>query len=495
MTRLSQLLAQNGPTSVRERSAADLTGLPPSSDGTIDPDPVEAESDGEASTRLGEECEALRNLIVAAGCKVNELEETKQAFIDIVDPANEALRALEHEKTRNISLTRKLGQLGASHDALHAMLDETEKKARAGANEKEQIKLALESEQRAVRELTAVKAELTNDVAVVRAMVATLEHQVAELSARAKALTEESQRFRSRALDAETKVNGLEPELSATRESLAIVQGENQSLQKSLAQAANDVSQFAKRNTDVETAMTVATERIQQLETTLSGVENDRNRLLTEVNELSERQRNAHTRLQGQFEALQARAAMAEKLLGNTRQLLATRSEEARSSSRQVADVKREREGVEARLREIEASVRAHESHIRELERTRTVLSERNAALVNALKSRDAQTAEADEQRLMAADQIARLEDETRITRMAFEKRIDELLSQLDHERLERQVVEGALDATRSERAQLQQELYTLRRAVRRGGRPPEEPETDIQTRSADEPDRSANAA
>jgi hypothetical protein len=78
---------------------------------------------------------------------------------------------------------------------------------------------------------------------------------------------------------------------------------------------------------------------------------------------------------------------------------------------------------------------------------------------------------------------------------MAFEKRMDELLSQLDHERLERQVVEGALDATRSERAQLQQELYTLRRAVRRGGRPPEEPETDIQTRSADEPDRSANAA
>jgi hypothetical protein len=77
---------------------------------------------------------------------------------------------------------------------------------------------------------------------------------------------------------------------------------------------------------------------------------------------------------------------------------------------------------------------------------------------------------------------------------MAFEKRIDELLSQLDHELLERQVVEDALDATRSERAQLQQELYTLRRAVRRG-RPPEEAEANAPTRGVGEPDRSANAA
>jgi hypothetical protein len=42
--------------------------------------------------------------------------------------------------------------------------------------------------------------------------------------------------------------------------------------------------------------------------------------------------------------------------------------------------------------------------------------------------------------------------------------------------------------------AQLQQELYTLRRALRRG-RPPEESEAEAPVRAADEPDRSANAA
>ena len=431
---------------------------------------------------------------MAAGCKFNELDETRQAFIEIVDPANRALGALEREKTRNISLVRKLGQLRAARDALEIALDELEKKARAGANEKEQVKLALEAEQRTVRELTAVKAELTNDVAVVRAMVANLEHQVADSTAHAKALTEESQRHRSRAVEAETKIGGLEPDLTATRESLAIVQGENQSLQKSLANAMNEVSQLSRRNTDVETTLLMGTARIAQLEASLAGVEKERNKLLAEVNELSDRQRTTHNKLHAQFEALQARAAMAEKLLGNTRQLLTARSEEAQAANRQIADVKRERDGAEVRLREIEASLMAHENHIRELERTGAVLSERNAALVNALKSRDAQSAAADQQMLIAADHIARLEDDMKISRMAFEKKIDELLSQLDHERLQRQVVEGALDATRSERAQLQQELYTLRRVLRRG-RPAEETEAEATERAPDAPDRSANAA
>jgi chromosome segregation ATPase len=492
MTKLSDLFARRQPAPPRELGL-DLSGRPPLPDMPIGADAVEEANDGEASARLGEECEALRNLIVEAGCKVNELEETKQAFISIADPADRALRALEHEKTRNITLTRKLGQLRAGYDALQANLEQIENKAEAVANEKEQVQLRLEAEQRAVRELSAVKAELTNDVAVVRAIAANLERQVADLSARAKSLSEDNQRFRSRAVEAETKAGGLESELTATRESLAIARGENQSLQKSLSEAASEVANLAKRNTEIETASTAGAARIQQLEATLFGVENERNRLLAEVNELSERQRNAHTKLHAQFEALQARAAMAEKLLGNTRQLLAARSEEARASGRQVTDVKRERDGAEVRLREAEALLKAHENQIRELERARTVLGEHNTALVNALKSRDAQLAEADEQRLIATDQVARLEDEMNTSRLASEKRIDELLSQLDHERLQRQVVEGALDATRGERAHLQQELYALRRVLRR--RAPEEIEPEAPARRQDEPDRSADAA
>ncbi|MFL5087211.1 MAG: hypothetical protein ACJ8FP_20530 [Xanthobacteraceae bacterium] len=488
MTKLSQLIVRK-PLPFDE-NASDIPR--PDADGDIRSE-SEAEAETDVSARIGEACEALRNLIVEAGNKVNELEDSKQTFFGIVDPADRALRVLEQEKTRNISLTRRLGQLRASHDVLQAKFDETEKRNEALANDKQQLRLDLEEEQRSVRELRITKAELTNDIAVVRAMAANLEHQVGEFTSRTKALTDDNQRYRSHAIDAETRVSGLETELTAVRETLAILQGENQSLQSSLSRAVTESSTLAQRNRELETAVTSATARIQQLESTLFGVESDRNKLLAEVNELSERQRNDQNKLHAQFEALQARTAMAEKLLGNTRQLLAARSEEARASDRQVTEAKRARDAAEIRLREIEALLKSHENQIRELERARDVLTERNTSLVNSLKSREGQLANADDHKLVTADQIARLENDMKVSRMASEKRIEELLSMLDHERLERQVVEGALDATRAERAQLQHELYKLRRTTRQP-KPPEET-AEIPQQHEQQPDRSADAA
>jgi chromosome segregation ATPase len=486
MTKLSQLIVRKPFDAKASDSAESDTDIRSDSEAA-------AETETDVSARIGEACEALRNLIIEAGNKVNELEDTKQTFFGIVDPADRALRILEQEKTRNISLTRRLGQLRASYDVLQAKFEETEKRNEALANDKQQLRLDLEEEQRGVRELRITKAELTNDIAVVRAMSTNLENQVAEFTTRTKALTDDNQRYRAHAIDAETRVSGLETELTAVRETLAILQGENQSLQSSLSHAVTESSNLAQRNRELETAVTASTARIQQLESTLFGVESDRNKLLAEVNELSERQRNDQNKLHAQFEALQARTGMAEKLLGNTRQLLATRSEEARASDRQVAEAKRARDGAEIRLREIEALLKSHENQIRELERARDVLTERNTSLVNSLKSREAQLAEAEDQKMATGDQIARLENETKVGRMASEKRIEELLSMLDHERLERQVVEGALDATRAERAQLQHELYKLRRATRQP-RPSEE-SGEIPQEQQQRPDRSADAA
>jgi chromosome segregation ATPase len=274
MTKLSQLFVRK-PLSFDE-NAPDI----PESDTDIDirseTEAAPAETDTDVSARIGEACEALRNLIVEAGNKVNELEDTKQTFFDIVDPADRALRILEQEKTRNIRLTRRLRQLRASYDVLQAKFDEIEKRNEGLANEKQQLQLDLEEEERSVRELRIIKAELTNDVAVVRAMSANLENQMAELNSRTKGLTEDNQRYRSHAIEAETRVSGLDSEVTAVRETLTILQGENRSLQNSLSHAVTESSSLAQRNRELETAVTAATARVQQLESTLFGVESDR---------------------------------------------------------------------------------------------------------------------------------------------------------------------------------------------------------------------------
>ena len=490
MTKLSQLFTRKAP---EDDENMEFRG-PVASEDAPDNVPTEAEAlgpetDQEASVQLGRACEALRNLIVEAGCKLNELEETKQTFFSIVDPAAQALRTLEHEKTRNISLNRRLGLLRASAEALQAKYDQVEKRAETLATDKDQLRTELEEAQRTARELRAIKAELTNDLVGVRATAANLEHQVTELGSRTRSLTEDNQRYRTQAIEMEAHANALDADLTATRETLAMVQGENRSLQNSLNQSGIEMSELSQRSTQTETALAAATARLRQLEASLSGIETERDKLVTEVNTLAERERNTQAKAQVQLEALQARAAMAEKLLANTRQLLATRNEEARASEREVMEAKRARAAAESLRREIESLLRTHENHIKDLETSRAAMTDRNASLADALKQRETQFNESEEQRRMSADQMTRLENEVKSSQRTFQKRIDELLGILDRERLDRQVIESALDTARRERAQLQHELYKMRRAMHRGRLPDETAET---TSREERPGRSA---
>src|SRR5262249_20860146 len=141
MAKLSELLVRRLPREgSAEFPASGATEAPPEGDAEA----LEAEGDPEISAKLGEECEALRNLIVEAGCKINELEETKQTFFQIVDPADRALRLLEQAQTRNISLSRRIGQLRTAYDGLQARFDEIEKQIETAVGEKEQIRQELE---------------------------------------------------------------------------------------------------------------------------------------------------------------------------------------------------------------------------------------------------------------------------------------------------------------------------------------------------------------
>src|ERR1044072_1535512 len=71
---------------------------------------IEPETPSDVSSRIGEENEALRNLLFDTGRKINELDDLKIAFEKIVDPFNNALRALEQEKSHNLSLSGQLSE-------------------------------------------------------------------------------------------------------------------------------------------------------------------------------------------------------------------------------------------------------------------------------------------------------------------------------------------------------------------------------------------------
>jgi crescentin len=127
------------------------------------------------------------------------------------------------------------------------------------------------------------------------------------------------------------------------------------------------------------------------------------------------------------------------------------------------------RNNAEKRLVQIEASHEARERQIKDLEAARTALSERNTALTKPLKNRETALSRAEEKISSLSERNAHLAADVQVSRTNIEKRVEELNATLQRERMERAVLEGALEAARKDNSRLQHEVAALRSTLRRG--------------------------
>jgi crescentin len=169
------------------------------------------------------------------------------------------------------------------------------------------------------------------------------------------------------------------------------------------------------------------------------------------------------------LEALQSRAATAEKLLAEARQTLIARTEEVRAFDRKSVEATIARNNSEKRLAQIETAHEQRERQMRDLEQARAALSERANALTKTLKTRETALARAEEKIAALTERNGHLEADIQVSRTNIEKRVEDLNSSLQRERMERAVVEGALEAARKDNSRLQSEVAALRSALRRG--------------------------
>jgi chromosome segregation ATPase len=118
---------------------------------------------------------------------------------------------------------------------------------------------------------------------------------------------------------------------------------------------------------------------------------------------------------------------------------------------------------VEKKLEQLLASLQAQERQVRDLESSRATLVDRSSTLLKTVKVRETALARAEEKIQSLTDRVNQLDADAEASRLRTEKRIEELNSSLQRERLERAVTEGALEATRKNYAELQRELAAAR--------------------------------
>jgi crescentin len=127
------------------------------------------------------------------------------------------------------------------------------------------------------------------------------------------------------------------------------------------------------------------------------------------------------------------------------------------------------RNNSEKRLAQIEVQHETRERQIKDHEQARIALTERNNALSKAMKMRETALARAEEKIGALTERNGHLEADIQIIRTNIEKRVEDLNSALQRERMERAVVEGALEAARKDNSRLQSEVGALRSTLRRG--------------------------
>src|SRR5690606_23009558 len=140
-----------------------------------------------------------------------------------------------------------------------------------------------------------------------------------------------------------------------------------------------------------------------------------------------------------------------DSLLIEARDHLQKRAEDMRELDRRFSDMAVERDALQARIAELEAERLRRESEFKETEQMRATLMERSGALTRAFNAKEGALARAEENVAALQAQLASAARERSNDRATAEQAIEELKAALQREKLDRAVVEGALETARKD--------------------------------------------
>jgi len=415
--------------------------------------------------RFGSDNESLRNLLLYANHKISALPAIMDAVGRLVDPVSKALHDFETEKSEKHNLQTVLSSTRAALDKLRKEMTSLEKKAGAFERECLQLRQNFAFAQNAERTLEAARVELTNEITARRARIADLEGRLAQETTDSNAQRDEIRRFGERLVIANKRTVQLEADLNNTRQKLVQSEDEKRALQSSLDKSIADSTRLSRRLAEAESSLTEVQGRLRHVEANFAEISTERERLVTTLDELTERYNNELATQQMRFEALQTRAVATDKLLLEARDQMTTQSEEARVFERRMSEAIHERDALSVRLDLMEEERAQRETERRENEQARATLLERGSALAKIYNTKESALARAEETIKSLNERIGSLETQLQASKEAAEQQIEDSSAALRREKLERSVTEGALETARKDFARVMREVMALQRS------------------------------
>ena len=411
------------------------------------------------ATKLGEDNETVRNLLIDAEHKLSELDVIRRSIGKLVDPVSKTLRAYEETKNQKIGLQTQLNNTRAAYAKQLEALDAAEQRIDTLETERTQLRELMAIAQQRVAGLEGATAEQTQELNARRGQIVDLQRLIQQITCDLQAARDDNLRLTERVAGLDKRLVQLEAEAHAAQQQLQLAEHEKAALSGSLDKALAETVDLTRKLSDNDKTLTSTQRRLSQLETAFGEIQSERTKLVAALAETTEKYHSDMLAQNARFEALTARATLAEQMLGESRRTLTSRADEIAAYDRRVAEAVTARGALEARLAEFERGLTDRDNRIKELEEARAALTGQSEALTKSLEARDL-ACRSLQHRLQAQDELVKLlEHQLGATRQTTEVRIEELNAELQRERLERTMAEGALEAGRRDIARLLREL------------------------------------
>ena len=411
------------------------------------------------ATQLGQENEAVRNLLIDAEHKLGELETIRTSIGRLVDPVSKTLTAFEQSKSEKLALQSVLNNTRIAHNKLREEHDLLRRKAATFETETAQLREIVGAAQQSVASLERTKAEHISEIAARRTQIAELQLHIQQQSADLQQHRAENGRLIDRVTAADRRAVYLEGETQAAQQKALQSAQERASLQAALDKAHAELSQTSRKLTESEKGLAQAQARLKTVEANLAEAQSERMRLSAALDDVSHKYRDELIQQKAQFDALQARSAMTEKLLEEARTTLIARADEIHSFKRRVDETVSAHGNTGERLTEVTALVAERDAKIKELEQAHAVVTQHNQMLASHVSAHEVANESAQQKIREQADLVQLLEAQLKSVRDANFLQVEQLNAQLQRERLERTMAEGALEAGRKDVARLLREL------------------------------------
>lgn len=455
------------PTEILHLDGPLLLSPPPETDDKADYIDHRSDDDDLSLDTLGQHNEVLRFRVAEMSERLEDLKSLQSDFSALLEPIVAIADELPRAKVRTSELEALLALEQGNAANLRRDLADATHRLTGAVNDVSASKIQLQHLESSLQARDAAAEEVRLALRDKSLQAEDQERRLFAANEQIRALQGESKSLRVEAKALDQALARSEGELQDLRESRHALERDNLRLQNLSETQAVQLAELAARSQDFETqaeAGRVALRNAeQQLAAEVASAEKAKAQAEADLATL----RAERTSLTLRVDATTSRFATTEQMVAQLRNQLRERDEAGRAAERGLKEASIERVTAERRLESAQADLARQNERVLEMQRARSEFEHRCEMLTKAMAAKDAALEQALGRVSSLSDRIDHLVHRQEVERADFETVNHRLVEELQHERSERKLAQGALDIARESRVSLQKQHDALKRAAR----------------------------